>query len=151
MLTRVDSEKLCMNFTWCRTSPAAVPPTKAHDSDSGYDIVLIEKLKEVGPYTFYDTGIKVCPPKGYYFDMVPRSSIYKSGYVMGNTIGVIDQTYTGTIKACLVKIDPAMPDLELPATILQLILRPFVHAVPTEADELEETTRGENGFGSTGG
>jgi dUTP pyrophosphatase len=99
---------------------------------------------------FFDTCIKVQPDFGWYFDVAPRSSLAKSGYIMANSIGVIDRAYTGTVLIALIKIDPSAGDLELPARIAQLIPRPIVHLQIEEVDSLDETARGAGGFGSTG-
>ena len=77
----------------------AVIPTKAGDQEVGYDLTAINFVKRLGTNTFmYDTGISVEPPAGYYTEIVPRSSIVKSGYILTNSIGIIDPTYRGTLK-----------------------------------------------------
>jgi dUTPase len=50
----------------------------------------------------------------------------------------------------MIKIDPAASDLPLPARIVQLVPRPIVHFEVVESDELDDTRRGNGGFGSTG-
>lgn len=137
------------NIYVAKTHEKAIFPSKTRASDSGYDLTLIDIWKKNGNVVFYDTGIRVKPPYGYYFDLVARSSITKSGYILANGIGVIDRTYTGSIKVPLIKIDENMPDLELPNKIVQIIPRPIVHFNFTQVDTLEETERGEGGFGST--
>ena len=135
-----------------KTHPQAVAPSKVHATDSGYDLVLVEKLKEVNNVTFYDTGIQVAPPAGFYFDLVGRSSISKSGYMLANNIGIIDNSYRGNIMVALVKIDHAAPDLVLPARLVQIIPR-RVWDLPLEDvgdGELNATARGTGGFGSSG-
>lgn len=137
-------------FRWARTDMAAVAPRKTRASDSGYDLTIIKRVKGHGLVEFFDTCVKVQPDFGWYFDVVPRSSISKTGYMMANSFGVIDRTYTGTILIALIKIDPNAPELPLPATIAQMIPRPIVHLQIEEVDELDDTERGAGGFGSTG-
>lgn len=137
-------------FRWVRTLPDAVPPRKEHASDSGYDVTLIRKGQSVNGITFYRTGIKVQPPFGWYFDVVPRSSITKTGHLLANCVGVIDRTYAGEIMVPLVKITPDAPELDLPARVVQLIPRPIVHLQVQLAEQLDETKRADGGFGSTG-
>ena len=80
----------------------AIPPTKAHYSDAGYDLTIIRKVKDIGEKTaMYDTGINLQIPLGYYVEIAPRSSISKSGYMLSNGIGVIDVGYTGNLFICL--------------------------------------------------
>lgn len=138
------------HFKWQRSRKDAVPPSKAHASDSGYDLTILEKVKQHGEVEFYDTGVKVMPLHGWYFDVVPRSSISKTGYMLANSLGVIDRSYTGSILVPLIKIDKNAPDLMLPNRIVQMIPRPVIHAEIVEVDHLDTTSREDGGFGSTG-
>lgn len=137
-------------FRWVKTRPDAIAPSKGLTSDSGFDLTLLEPAKVVGPATFYKTGIRVQPAFGWYFDVVPRSSIAKSGYMLANSVGVIDRGYTGEILVPLIKIDPNTPDLKLPARVVQMIPRQIVAVQLIEVETFDETVRGPNGFGSTG-
>lgn len=138
--------------SWSKTRKDAVAPFKERASDSGYDLTLLEKIKTYGDVEFYDTGIKIKPIFGYYFIMVPRSSISKSGYILANSIGIIDRTYLGNIIVPLIKIDKNAPDLQLPIRLVQIIPKQIVHFELEEVDsfDINETERGEGGFGSTG-
>lgn len=139
-----------MTFQFKKLSDLAVAPAKAHACDSGYDLVLVRKVKEENGVVLYDTDIAVQPPHDIYFDLVGRSSIFKTGYMLANNIGIIDQSYRSSIKVALVKINKDLPDLPLPARVVQIIPRHVIHLEPKEVDELDETARGEGGFGSTG-
>lgn len=141
--TRIDG------FYVAKTLENAVFPSKIRVSDSGYDLTIVDIWKTVGNVIFYDTGIRVKPPFGYFFMVVPRSSLSKTGYILVNSVGIIDRSYTGSIKVALQKVNESMPDLELPARLVQLIPIPAVHIEPIYVDSLEETSRGEGGFGST--
>ena len=130
-------------------------PTLSHDTDTGYDVVLIKKLKvikriNIGIVSLYDSGLIVAPPDGYYFDMVARSSLPKTGHMLANGFGVIDCDYRGHLMAAMLKYDLESPDLELPGRYIQLILRPLIHFTPTEVSDINNTGRGVGGFGSTG-
>lgn len=137
-------------FKFMRTRQDAVPPRKAHATDSGYDLWLLEKVKEENGMMMYDTGIAVKPPHGFYFELVGRSSISKSGYILANSIGIIDSSYRGTLKVALVKVNPEAPELEVPCKLVQLIPRQFLHLDAVEVHELGSTMRGDGGFGSSG-
>ncbi len=137
-------------FRWNKADINAIAPSKTNVTDSGYDLTLIKLDKKIGNKVFlYDTGIKLTPDFGWYFDLVPRSSIIKSGYILANSIGIIDRTYVGTVKVPLIKIDEFAPDLELPNRLVQIIPRPVIHMELIEVDELDDSVRGEGGFGST--
>jgi len=110
----------------------------------------VAELKRVGPTILYGTGISAEPPQGYYLDVVPRSSIIKLGYTISNSVGIIDRAYRGEIMVPLVKLDPSVPDLALPARVAQLIPRPIVHFPLIEVESLSHTHRGAGGFGSSG-
>jgi dUTP pyrophosphatase len=136
---------------WSKTRMDAISPSKERASDSGYDLVLLEKIKTVGKVDFYDTGIKIKPNFGYYFQIVPRSSISKTGYMLANSIGIIDRTYLGNIIIALIKIDESAPDLVLPIRLVQMIPTPIIHFELEEVNNFDvtETNRGEGGFGSS--
>lgn len=93
------------------------------------------------------------PAEGYYVELVPNSRLAKTGLVYGNSFGVIDPDYTGSIKCVLNITSSATPeDLETVSAgsvIGQLIIREKVDAVFEQVDELEQTERGDGGFGST--
>jgi deoxyuridine 5'-triphosphate nucleotidohydrolase len=135
-------------FKYTLTDDLGIPPQRARPSDSGFDLTLIGVRKQFGKVTMYGTGVSVQPPSGYYFDLVPRSSMIKTGYMLANSVGIIDQAYTGEIMVPLIKIDPDAPDLELPAKLVQLIPRRWFGFYPVNT-ELDETSRADGGFGST--
>lgn len=149
-IPRMDKNGLYFNYV--RTIEEARPPQKQRASDSGYDLTLIKKIKTHGNVEFFDTCIKLEPAFGYYFDLVGRSSISKSGYMLANNIGIIDRTYQGTVIVPLVKIDNNQPDLELPCRLVQIIPRQIQHLEPIEIteEELLLSERKSGGFGSTG-
>lgn len=158
-------------------SEKAVVPARAHGTDSGYDITFTGVDKIVGDVIFFKTDISLQPPSGYYFEVVPRSSISKLPLQMANSIGVIDESYTGEIiipvrvthsnsghgheqtsfPNGIVKIfgtrPPTMSTLanliiyEKPK-LFQAILRKRFDCKFT-VEEMEKTDRGDGGFGST--
>ncbi len=137
-------------FKWHKCHELAVPPGKTHASDSGWDLTLIREIKRVDNIVLYGTGIKITPAFGWYFQLVPRSSIWKSGYILANSIGIIDRSYNGEIMVPLIKIDQDKPDITLPARLVQIIPSPIIHFDWQKTDDLPDTLRGAGGFGSTG-
>ena len=134
-----------------KTTKEAVSPFKANASDEGYDLWLIGIDKKVSDVTTrYETGIKVQPPLGYHVEILPRSSLSNSGYMLANSVGLIDASYTGTLKVALTKVDPNAQDLTLPFKAVQMVLRKSQHFLCEEVEEIEETARSSGGFGSTG-
>ena len=143
-----------INLPLCKilkTDDTAIIPNKTRESDVGYDLTIIKEVKRFNSKTvLYDTGIKVYIQPGYYIEVVPRSSISKSGYILSNSIGIIDQSYRGNIMVSLTKIDSDSNDLVLPFKCCQLIIRKQYYANIREViDVFEETDRNEGGYGST--
>ncbi|HIB77402.1 MAG TPA: dUTP pyrophosphatase [Flavobacteriales bacterium] len=137
----------------------SIIPEKAGDNEVGYDLTAISFVKKLSPVTFmYDTGISVKPPDGYYTEIIPRSSIVKSGFILANSIGIIDPTYRGTLKIVLHKVDTGKKEsnnqlsarpLTVPFTLCQLVVRKMEKVKITVVDSLDDTYRGDGGFGST--
>jgi len=129
-------------------------PKKAHLDDSGLDLSLIKVIQKRDNIYFFDTGISVEPPVGYYTELVPRSSIYKQDFIMTNSVGIIDQGYRGLIMMPMRYVGDGKGLLEaeklIGERIGQLILRQLIPFQIEICDDLSETQRGEGGFGSTG-
>ncbi len=130
----------------------AIMPTK-RIIDVGYDLTIVATHSKLTTLTtMFETFISLDIPLGYYVEIVPRSSLSKTGYMLANSIGIIDPSFTGTLKVALTKIDQSMPNLELPARVCQLIIKPYVVSKSYDASKKNEiqTLRGAGGFGSTG-
>jgi len=135
-----------------KTDEDAVIPSKAFEDDAGYDLTIIKKIKDFNSKTaLYDTGIKIEIDEGYYTEIVPRSSISKFGYILANSIGIIDNNYRGNLMIALTKICDDAPDIQLPFKCCQLLIRKQISAdlFEVRSDDLTETERNEGGFGST--
>jgi len=129
----------------------AIKPTRSHKYDTGFDVNLVSVYKEYPDIsvTLYSTGLKVKPPQGFYIDLVPRSSMSKTGYMLANSVGIIDQNYTGEILAAIKKVDNNAPSIQLPCKMVQLVPRLWHDMTAVQVDSIEATSRGEGGFGST--
>lgn len=139
-------------FKWAKGHADAVAPSKNRFSDSGYDLTVVSKIKEKNGVHYYDTGIKVQPENGYYFEIVGRSSISKTGWMLANNIGIIDASYRGNIIVALVRVNPDAEEITLPMRLVQLIPRELIlmTSIEVSTEDLSITTRGEGGFGSSG-
>jgi deoxyuridine 5'-triphosphate nucleotidohydrolase len=139
-------------FKTCRD---AIIPSKAHFSDVGYDISIIKKVKDFNDNTsLYDTGIKINIEFGYYVEIVPRSSLSKSGYMLSNSIGIIEKTYSGNIFIALTKTDEKAENIKFPFKCCQLIIKKQIFSELIETDNIDNIDQYSNrkvgGFGSTG-
>lgn len=139
----------------------AVVPARSYETDAGYDLTVIKVHKDYGNgVVLYDTGVSIRPHnEGVYFDLVARSSLPKRGYMLANSIGIIDNGYRGNLMVQLYKFDPNAEDLELPARVAQLIprkMQPVVfqvdqkrYAKKRRTTQKDKNVRGTGGFGST--
>jgi dUTP pyrophosphatase len=83
-------------------------------------------------------------------DLRPRSSIWKTGMMLANSQGTIDEGYTNEISAVFYHIMPNMPKYEVGDRIGQIKIGATFPIEFIEVDSLDSTERGEGGFGSTG-
>lgn len=135
----------------------AIVPSKSRYSDSGYDLTIISEYKRLTTNTvIYDTGIQLEIPNGYYVEIVPRSSISRSGYILANNVGIIDQGYRGNLYVALTKINEDVPELSMPWRCCQMIVKKQVYSrlevVSSGVSGVlnETSSRGSGAFGSTG-
>tara|TARA_Y100000389_G_scaffold205100_1_gene263161 strand:- start:7662 stop:8597 length:936 start_codon:yes stop_codon:yes gene_type:complete len=139
---------LCKVF---KTNKNAIIPSKVRESDVGYDLTIIKEHKILNQRTkLYDTGIKLQVKEGFYAEIYPRSSLSKSGYMLANSVGIIDRGYTNNIYVALIKIDDSVDDIKLPFKCCQVIFRKqhYMNIIETDKD-FNETDRNLGGFGST--
>lgn len=138
-----------------KTEMNAIIPTKSSYSDVGYDVSIIKKYKDLKENTtLYDTGLKFNVPFGYYYLLYPRSSLSKSGYILTNSVGVIEKNYSGNLLISLTKVSSNAIDIEFPFKCCQIVFYPqvFINIIPvieSSDNKLEDTKRGDGGFGST--
>ena len=140
--------------------PVAEEPTKAHDNDAGYDMVAISK-KVTDQYTQYGTGIAMEIPDGYVGLIYPRSSVTKKDLMLKNSVGVIDAGYRGEISFRFYRTNQEKfikgvdvyfesdNDYQIGDRIGQIIFQKLPDTVLLEVDELDDSERGEGGYGST--
>jgi len=98
------------------------------------------------------TGLAMALPPGFEAQVRPRSGLAaKSGITCLNSPGTIDADYRGEVKVILVNLGEAAVVIRRGDRIAQMVIAPVVQASWSEVQELDETARGEGGFGSTGG
>lgn len=136
-----------------KTHDNAVIPFKKNVSDVGYDLTIISIHKKISDITtLYDTGIRLfMKDPNYYSEIVARSSLIKSGYILTNSVGIIDNAYNGNLYISLTKIDPNAKDIELPFKPAQLIFKTQIHVSFNEIINKNnvKNSRMSGGFGST--
>ena len=132
----------------------AYAPEKAHEDDAGYDLRIPRGtgtwiFKDDGSLTI-DTGVHVAIPKGYVGIVTSKSGLnVKRGIICPP--GVIDSGYTGSIVVKLYNLgEKRYIQLTQDNKVAQLLIVPIADCNLVQVDRLEETERGNSGFGSTG-
>lgn len=138
-----------------RLSENAVLPVRAHNDDAGFDLTVTRittELNECGQLILvYHTDIAIELPEGYFAIVVPRSSIAKKSLLLTNSAGIIDPGYRGEIMGKFRSTTDVVPAVYKEGErFAQLIILPLPSIEVEEVDSLNETERGEGGYGSTG-
>jgi dUTP pyrophosphatase len=137
-----------------KLSTEAIIPTYAKNGDAGMDMVATKIIGEnLGSIT-YGTDIAMEIPEGFVGLIFPRSSIRKTNLQLSNSVGVVDSGYRGEIQATFNKIQ-GIDNVERDSykagdRICQIMIIPHPTVEFEEVEELNNTERGEGGFGSTG-
>lgn len=152
----------------------AVVPFKTYPEDFCYDVVATSE-QEIAPNVWkYGIGLafeiqgkpddlvvenefgkellRIQQDRGWNvsLDLRPRSSIWKTGMVLSNAVGTIDELYRGEVSAVFYHVFPGMPRYRVGDRIGQIKLGFTLPLEFEEVDELERTLRGDGGYGSTG-
>ncbi len=128
-------------------------PRYAHEGDAGLDLFAAEDCTLApGHRALIGTGIAVAIPVGCAGFVQPRSGLaLRHGLSLVNTPGLIDSHYRGEIKVIAVNLDPHTPiEIRRGDKVAQLVIQRVERCELEEVDALDETARGEGGFGSTG-
>lgn len=135
-----------MEVKFKRVAEDSIPPMRMSSGAAGFDLTASSKHVST-KFITYDTGIAFQIPEGYVGLVFPRSSVYKKGLALSNSVGVIDSDYRGTVKLKFRRV--AAGDYDVGDRIGQIVFMPILTEL-SEVGELEGTDRGEGGFGSTG-
>ncbi len=132
----------------------AIMPTYATSSSAGADLYALSDgdiVIESGKTVLVHTGIAMAIPEGFVGLVFARSGLAtKRGLAPANKVGVIDSDYRGEIMVPIYNQSDKDAVIESGERIAQLALIPYLTADFEETDTLDETDRGESGFGSTG-
>jgi len=137
-----------------RLSPNAVFPQQSGVGNVGFDLTAVSVHYET-KYIEYDTAIAVEIPENHVGLLFPRSSISKYDLSLANAVGVIDPSYRGPIRFRFKKLEHSPEFTERTIykpgdRIGQLIILPVPAYIFQEVENLSDTDRGTQGFGSTG-
>jgi dUTP pyrophosphatase len=128
-------------------------PAYATDGAAGMDVVSAEDVTLApGARHAVATGLAMAIPPGFEVQVRPRSGLaLKYGITVPNTPGTIDSDYRGELKVILINHGTEPFEIRRGDRVAQLVLAPVTRATWLEVEHLDETARGEGGFGSTGG
>ncbi len=137
-----------------KLSPDAILPTYAYEGAAGCDLYSNEDvvLAAGGHRAKVGTGIAVAIPEGHGGFVQPRSGLAtRHGVSIVNTPGLVDSQYRGEVCVIMINTDPREPfAISKGDKIAQLVIQKVESAEFELVEELDETTRGEGGFGSSG-
>lgn len=141
-----------MKIRFKKLSEHAVMPAYSKQGDAGLDLTAIweNTTEESGfGYIEYGTGIAVEIPEGFVGLLFPRSSVSQTGLILANSVGVVDSGYRGEIKLRF-KWIKGTKQYNVGDRVGQLVILPYPIIELLEVEELEQTDRAAEGFGSTG-
>lgn len=131
-------------------------PVKSHEGDFCYDCFAVSE-EEVAPNVWkYYLGFALQPVNDFDgtnirgINVRARSSVWKTGMVLSNGQGTVDENYTGEISAVFYHVMTDMPRYRVGDKICQICLERTEVLEFVENPDLRETNRGDNGYGSTG-
>ena len=130
----------------------AIIPFYAHPGDAGLDLFSVEEVTiEPGKRQLVATGISIELPKNTEAQVRPRSGLaLKYGVTVLNSPGTIDEGYRGEIKVILINHGEEAFKINRGDKIAQMVIMPVLTVGIEEVEILNESERGEGGFGSTG-
>ncbi|HMO78355.1 MAG TPA: dUTP diphosphatase [Candidatus Paceibacterota bacterium] len=133
-----------------KLNPGAKLPQFAHDTDAGMDFFALNDVEiKPGERCLIDTGIAMALPSGCVALIWDKSSVpTKKGVT--TLAGVLDEGYRGEVKILVLNISNEIQTFAAGDKVAQVLIQKVEHPQIIEVAELDETTRGEGGFGSTG-
>lgn len=128
-------------------------PAYATDGAAGMDVLAAEDVSIApGAWHAVATGLAFAIPPGFEIQVRPRSGLaLKHGISVPNTPGTIDSDFRGEVKVVLINFGDTAFKVRRGDRIAQFVIAPVLRASWLKVDELDDTNRGEGGFGSTGG
>jgi dUTP pyrophosphatase len=137
----------CMKMKIKCLYPDSIFPTQGSKYAAGLDLYC-HRIEDYGTYIKIFTGVAVQPMGHFWSILAARSSIYKWGLSLYNSLGIIDMDFTGELSAICTKhenyIEPKPGE-----RLLQLVAQEMIYIEPVLVEEFIATERGEKGFGST--
>lgn len=143
-----------MEVKFKKLDEKSIAPIKSHDSDACFDLTCSKITTEIGEdgqlVICYHSGIAIELPENTVGLIFPRSSIFKKSLTLTNCVGVIDSGYRGEIISKFKTNTNVIPSVYKEGErYAQLMILPLPSVTLTESEELKDSDRGDNGFGSS--
>ena len=138
-----------VDVKFVRLDENAKAPTRAHDTDAGWDMYASQSLN-LEPFTYgaIKTGLAFEIPTGWHVQIHTRSSYAKAG--IRCHLGIVDAGYRGELKVIIHNHTNQFVNIKKGDRFCQLIFLPVPDVRLAEVKELSKSSRGEGGFGSSG-
>ena len=132
-----------------RNNANACLPKRQSNGSAGYDLYSCETaIVNAQSWKLINTGLSITVPNETYGRVAPRSGLSLKGICIG--AGVIDSDYTGNIGVVMYNHGNSDFEVNIGDRIAQLIIEKIATPLVEEVNEINQTQRGEKGFGSTG-
>jgi dUTP pyrophosphatase len=132
-----------------RIHPEAKLPVYGHPGDAGLDLYAVVD-RDLAPGEIYavPTGIQIAVPAGHVGLVWDKSGISLQG--VHRLAGVVDSGYRGEVRVVMINLGPGVFAIRKGMKIAQMLVQPVAEVEVVESDSLDDTSRGPDGFGSTG-
>ena len=138
-----------INVKFKKLNPNAIPFSYSREQDAGMDMYALEGTTiPAGTTKIIPTGIAVEIPQGYEGLVRGRSGLASKGITAH--LGTIDETYRGDVGMIIANHTNADFKVEAGMRLAQFTVKPVYHIQLEEVEELSDTSRGSNGYGSSG-
>jgi dUTP pyrophosphatase len=132
-----------------RIHPAAKLPCYGHPGDAGMDLyAAVDHILAPGAVFAVPTGLKMAIPAGYVGLVWDKSGISLKG--VHRLAGVVDAGYRGEVQVVMINLGGEAFAINAGMKIAQMLIQPIISMQIVESESLDDTSRGEGGFGSTG-
>jgi dUTP pyrophosphatase len=144
-----EEEVSAMELKVRRIHPEAKLPVYGHPGDAGLDLFsVVDRVLAPGDVFAVPTGVQMAIPAGFVGLIWDKSGI--SLEKIHRLAGVVDAGYRGEVQVVMINLGREPFNIKKGTKIAQMLIQPVAAVQVVESDDLDDTSRGEGGFGSTG-
>ena len=152
--------ELCVTEEGSKYYPVVGTIENLSSDNAGYDLKIVSDVTPITIASLVPLGVKARMvymssdgEKESHFSLEPRSSIYKTGFIMANGRGIIDKSYRGELMAPMISVGSALKNINAGTRLFQIVAPDMGYITSvTYVSNLKDFdgVRGSGGFGSTG-